>query len=299
MPGKRAKILSAADVGDLLVFASCTRHPLRNTVMVLLSAKAGLRAGEIANLTWDMVVDANGQISGLIELADTAAKKCSGRSIPVHPDLAAALAAWRQVAPPSEYVIASERGGRMTAAQHRRVVQPGVQEHWPERLLVALRPPDVRHPGRSHRPQGRRLAAGRATAGRPPVDPDHAAVHRRRQRRPAQAGCDDLRAMVATTTIRHRQTNRQNHPKIHKPTSAAIDHAVRLIHAVCGLAGSATLIDDIRADLRADKVQAAIRHRDTAAVFDWLMAALSYQGISDAGRLRLHGATWPGGLARH
>jgi hypothetical protein len=113
MPGKRAKILSAADVGDLVVFASCTRQPLRNTVMVLLSAKAGLRAGEIANLTWDMVVDANDQISGLIELADTAAKKCSGRSIPIHPDLAAALMAWRQVAPPSIYLITSERGGRM------------------------------------------------------------------------------------------------------------------------------------------------------------------------------------------
>jgi integrase len=76
-----------------------------------------LRAGEIANLTWDMVVDANGQVSGLIELANNAAKKCSGRSIPVHPDLMATLAAWRQVAPPSEYVIASERGGRM-----RRIV---------------------------------------------------------------------------------------------------------------------------------------------------------------------------------
>jgi hypothetical protein len=60
--------------------------------------------------------------------------------------------------------------------------------------------------------------------------------------------------MVATTTIRHRQTKRQNHPKIHKPTSAAIEHAIRIIHAICGLAGSATWIDDIRADLRADKV---------------------------------------------
>ena len=113
MPGKRAKILSIADVGDLLAFASCTRHPLRNAVMVLLSAKAGLRAAEIANLTWDMVVDASGHVSGLIELTDNAAKKCSGRSIPVHPDLIAALATWRQVAPPSAYVIASERGGRM------------------------------------------------------------------------------------------------------------------------------------------------------------------------------------------
>src|SRR3984893_2620556 len=105
MPGKRAKILPAADVGDLLTFASCTRHRLRNTVMVLLSAKAGLRAGEIANLTWDMVVDANGHISGRIELDDAAAKKCSGRSIPIHPDLAAALRAWRHVSPSSEYVI--------------------------------------------------------------------------------------------------------------------------------------------------------------------------------------------------
>jgi integrase len=149
MPGKRAKILSIADVGDLLAFAGCTRHPLRNAVMVLLSAKAGLRAAEIANLTWDMVVDANGHISGLIELTDNAAKKCSGRSIPVHPDLIAALVTWRQVAPPSAYVIASERGGRM-AAEHRRVVQPGVQEHRPERLLLAFRPPHVCHPRRAH-----------------------------------------------------------------------------------------------------------------------------------------------------
>src|SRR2546428_5621957 len=113
MPGRQAKTLSAADVGDLLAFASCTRHPLRNAVIVLLSAKAGLRAGEIANLTWDMVVDASGQVSGLIELPDNAAKKFSGRSIPVHPDLMAALTTWRQVAPPAYYVIASERGGRM------------------------------------------------------------------------------------------------------------------------------------------------------------------------------------------
>jgi integrase/recombinase XerD len=114
MAGKQAKTLSADDIKDLLVFASCTRHSLRNSVIVLLSAKAGLRAGEIANLTWDMLVDASGHISGLIELRDQAAKKCSGRSIPIHPDVAAALAAWRQVAPSSEYVIASERGGPLT-----------------------------------------------------------------------------------------------------------------------------------------------------------------------------------------
>src|SRR5271166_7134824 len=115
MSGKQAKTLSAADLKDLLVYASCTRQPLRNALIVLLSAKAGLRAGEIANLTWDMLLDATGALSGLLELRDNAAKKGSGRSIPVHPDLAAALAAWRQVAPPSDHVITSERGGPMTA----------------------------------------------------------------------------------------------------------------------------------------------------------------------------------------
>jgi hypothetical protein len=102
--------------------------------------------------------------------------------------------------------------------------------------------------------------------------------------------------MVATATIRHRQTSRPKHPEIQNGPGSAINHAFRLIHAVCGLAGSATWIDDIRADLRADKVQAAIRHRDTAVVFDWLMAALSYQGIADAvayDYMERHGrATW-------
>jgi integrase len=114
MLGRQAKTLSSADVNDLLVFASCTRNPLRNRVIVLLSAKAGLRAREIANLTWDMVVDANGQISGLIELHDKAAKKGSGRVIPIHSELHDALADLRPVAAHSEYVLTSERGGPMT-----------------------------------------------------------------------------------------------------------------------------------------------------------------------------------------
>ena len=97
MPGKQAKILSLGDVNDLLAFASCTRHPLRNRVIVLLAVKAGLRAGEIANLTWDMLVGPTGAIGSVIELRDTAAKNGSGRLIPVHPDLRQALAAYRSL----------------------------------------------------------------------------------------------------------------------------------------------------------------------------------------------------------
>jgi integrase len=113
MAGRRAKILSPADVNDLLLFASCTRNPLRNRVLVLLSAKAGLRAG-LANLTWAMVVDGSGQISGTIELHDAAAKNGGGRMIPMHPDLRSALENLRHVAAQSEFVVTSERGRAMT-----------------------------------------------------------------------------------------------------------------------------------------------------------------------------------------
>jgi integrase/recombinase XerD len=112
--GKQAKVLSEDGLEDLLVYASATRHPLRNRVLVLLSAKAGLRAGEIANLTWDMVVGPNGAVGTAIELRDHAAKKRSGRLIPLHKDLRDALVSWRGIAAGQGPVVLSERGRAMT-----------------------------------------------------------------------------------------------------------------------------------------------------------------------------------------
>jgi integrase len=60
MRGKQAKTLSDDNLEDLVLVAETSRHPLRNKVIVLLSAKAGLRAGEIARLTWAMVTDPTG-----------------------------------------------------------------------------------------------------------------------------------------------------------------------------------------------------------------------------------------------
>jgi hypothetical protein len=77
------------------------------------------------------------------------------------------------------------------------------------------------------------------------------------------------------------RTKQPKHPKIREGSAAAIEHAVRLIHTVCCLAGSPSLIDDLRRELRVEKVVAGIRNNDSAPVFDWLLAALSYQGISD------------------
>jgi hypothetical protein len=102
-------------------------------------------------------------------------------------------------------------------------------------------------------------------------------------------------AMMSNTPTYHRQT--QNLPaKVRALTEdqSALDHATRLIHRVCFLAGEPDLIDEIRTDN--DAIRSAIKERDTPALFDWLMAMLSYQGISDRvayGYMERHGRiTW-------
>lgn len=54
---------------------------------MLLSVKAGLRAKEIAGLTWAMVTDADGDVGFQIHLTDTASKGRSGRVIPINMQL--------------------------------------------------------------------------------------------------------------------------------------------------------------------------------------------------------------------
>jgi integrase len=114
MPGKQAKILPDHAIEELLFFAETTRHPARNRVIVLLSTKAGLRAAEIANLTWEMLLTAGGEIGATIELLDSAAKMGHGRRLPIHDDLQRALIGLRELSSGDGPVIRSERGGRMT-----------------------------------------------------------------------------------------------------------------------------------------------------------------------------------------
>jgi integrase len=144
MAGKQAKILSDQQTRSLLVFASTSRNPRRNRLILLLSLKAGLRAGEIAKLTWDMVVGPTGEIGSVIELRDCAAKKKSGRLIPIHPSLRTALAAWRKLTTGTGPVIQSERGGPMTpvsivnwfAIAYRAVGLAGCSSHSGRRTFI-------------------------------------------------------------------------------------------------------------------------------------------------------------------
>ena len=114
MPGKQAKILSTDHIDDLLFFADHTRSPTRNRLIVLLSVRAGLRAAEIAKLTWNMVQGPSGEVGTTLELQDKIAKKGSGRSIPLHRDIREALIEARQLCCGQGPVIRSERGAAMT-----------------------------------------------------------------------------------------------------------------------------------------------------------------------------------------
>jgi integrase len=100
MSGKQAKILAANHIDDLLLFAETTRYPNRDRVIVLLSVKAGLRAAEIANLTWDMVLDPEGGVCTSLELRDSA--RCGSRR-----RWRPAPERWRSIFPPAR---ASGRG---------------------------------------------------------------------------------------------------------------------------------------------------------------------------------------------
>ena len=160
MTGKQAKILSDEQVESLLWFVSTTRHSIRNRVLVLLSLKAGLRAGEIANLTWPMVLGPQDENAAVIELRDHAAKKRSGRVIAMHPDLGDALSHWRDTAGTlAGPVIRSERGGPMTpvglvnwfSAAYQAIGLEGCSSHSGRRTFITRAARLVHHAGGSMR----------------------------------------------------------------------------------------------------------------------------------------------------
>jgi len=113
MAGRQAKVIRPAQSCALLRYVRKHADPARSRVMVLLSLKAGLRAAEIAQLEWSMVLDATGQVTDSIAIDDRIAKKGSGRRVPMHPDLRSALCALRGKCSGDGPVIRSQRGGAM------------------------------------------------------------------------------------------------------------------------------------------------------------------------------------------
>jgi integrase/recombinase XerD len=114
--GKQAKTLTKGQVDAVLGYLAKTRWPTRNRLIFLLSVKAGLRAKEIASLSWRMVTDAGGQIGQAIRLENSASKGQSGRVIPMNEEVRTALVEYSKTVlmPDSPFLIESERSKGMS-----------------------------------------------------------------------------------------------------------------------------------------------------------------------------------------
>jgi integrase len=160
MKGKPAKVLADADVRRVVGQTKSNRHRQRDKVIVLLSIKAGLRAGEIAALTWGMVSGPRGQVGQFLELPAIVAKKGSGRRIPLSPDLRLELGRLKAQADTlTDPVVKSERGGPMTpksvvnwfARTYRRAGLAGCSSHSGRRTFVTKAARLIMHAGGSLR----------------------------------------------------------------------------------------------------------------------------------------------------
>ncbi|MEY5028042.1 MAG: hypothetical protein RLZ63_357 [Pseudomonadota bacterium] len=121
--GKQAKTLSPKQIEVAMSYLATTRHGLRNQVILLLSCKAGLRAIEIASLSWSMVVDASGELGNSINLTNEASKGSKGgRVIPLNKELRSTLLQWFDQSKQrkgfdlrTDYVVTTERSPSTSA----------------------------------------------------------------------------------------------------------------------------------------------------------------------------------------
>src|SRR5712664_1830570 len=135
MQGTQAKIGSPTQERAMLGSLVTTRSPARDRLLCLLSLKAGLRAKAMAALTWAMVTDAQGQVAEAMHVPNRARKGTTGgRTIPLHPDLQAALVTLQtergDMATPERPILFSERGGGLSPATVRL---------WCHRLSTSLK----------------------------------------------------------------------------------------------------------------------------------------------------------------
>lgn len=90
---KRAKILDAVAVDrSKAAIENRSSTPTRDRAILALSHKAGLRAGEIAELHAEDILDARGRLKDSIWVSGRGAKYGKARTVPCHPELRAALA---------------------------------------------------------------------------------------------------------------------------------------------------------------------------------------------------------------
>jgi integrase/recombinase XerD len=91
-----------------------------------------------------MVLAPDGTVGHIIELRNHAAKKGSGRSIPMHPEVRQALQSWLLMSDARGHVIKSERGAAMTPnsvvlwfrTAYRKIGLAGCSSHSGRRTFI-------------------------------------------------------------------------------------------------------------------------------------------------------------------
>lgn len=114
---KQARTLTEQQQRATLAAVAGKPTEQRDRVMLLLSWKAGLRAKEIASITWAMVCDAEGNVGAEIAIHNRASKgKHGGRQIPMHSSLRDALVALKpEGVPQDRAIVRAVTGSRMSA----------------------------------------------------------------------------------------------------------------------------------------------------------------------------------------
>lgn len=144
--GTSAKVLTPREFGRVLEHVSQGGAAKRNQCIVLLSFRAGLRACEIAGLSWEMVTGPDGHVSATLAISGSIAKNGRGRVVPIHPELKTILNGLRllQGRPATGPVVRSQRGGHMSAksivnwftALYRKLGFEGCSSHSGRRTFI-------------------------------------------------------------------------------------------------------------------------------------------------------------------
>jgi type 1 fimbriae regulatory protein FimB/type 1 fimbriae regulatory protein FimE len=110
--------LTEAEVEKLMNAAKGNRHGHRDTTMVLVAYRHGLRAAELVDLRWDQVE---------FKTATLHVRRVKAGTPSTHPILGDELRALRRLQreqePPSPFVFTSERGAPFTTAGFARMVE--------------------------------------------------------------------------------------------------------------------------------------------------------------------------------
>ena len=148
--GKQAKTLTNKQIDSVLDHLGRSRAPVRNRAIFLLSVKAGLRAKEIANLRWEMVLKGDASLGDSLALPNIASKGNSGRVIPLNKDLEVALQELlaeemkRKNFNSKDFIVRTQRAERtspqavvnMFATWYRELGMVGCSSHSGRRTLI-------------------------------------------------------------------------------------------------------------------------------------------------------------------